>query len=78
MYSGLLQSNTRWSRGKELRLLSGHLGDERSQWCNRLLRTNGPVAGFAFGERESEQGKEVMRRGLLKRNLRGKGQDACL
>jgi hypothetical protein len=45
---------------KNLVSLIGHLRDERSQWCNRLLRTNGPVAGFAFGERESEEKEEVM------------------
>jgi hypothetical protein len=30
----------------------GHLRGGGSQWCDRLLRTDGPVAGFVFGKRE--------------------------
>src|SRR5215208_2887661 len=36
-------------RGQELRLRIGHLRDERSQWCNRLLTV---VAGFVLDRRE--------------------------
>src|SRR5215203_2067329 len=40
--AGILPSN-KTSRGEELRPASMGTGDERSQWCNRLLRR---VAGF--------------------------------
>jgi hypothetical protein len=32
----------------------GHLRDVGSQWCNRLLWIEDPMAGFPFGEREKE------------------------
>jgi len=51
--------------------------DEWSQWCYRLLRTDGPVAGFVLEKGKANRGKEVMNRRYATEESQGKGPDAC-
>ena len=49
-----------------------------SQWCNRLLRTNGPVVGVVLGKGAHQGGGGDVTRLANEESARVKGPDACL